>query len=140
MSARERIDLFDVVQGCLLLVKQHPDLDGVEVVAELEGGPISMIGDADLIHRALFNLILNGAQSVGKGGRVLVTLENEASRLRPRGTDIERPIRLSVSDSGPGITDEERDRIFDPFLRRRPGVVDSVSRSGASRSRSARGG
>lgn len=121
MSARERIDLFDVVQGCLLLVKQHPDLDGVEVVAELEGGPISMIGDADLIHRALFNLILNGAQSVGEGGRVLVTLENEASRLRPRGTDIERPIRLSVSDSGPGITDEERDRIFDPFFTTKSG-------------------
>ncbi|MCH1571388.1 MAG: ATP-binding protein [Longimicrobiales bacterium] len=121
MSARERIDLFDIVRGCLLLVKQHPDLNGVEVVADIEDGPIQIIGDADLIHRALFNLILNGAQSAGEGGRVLVTLENEANRRRPRGTNIEHPIRLSVSDSGPGITDEERERIFDPFFTTKAG-------------------
>jgi len=121
MSARERIDLFDIVRGCLLLVKQHPDLNGVEVVADIEDGPIQIIGDADLIHRALFNLILNGAQSAGEGGRVLVTLENEANRRRPRGTDVEHPIRLSVSDSGPGITDEERERIFDPFFTTKAG-------------------
>lgn len=121
MSAREEFDLFDVVRGCLLLVKQHPDLKGVEVVADLDPGPMPMIGDADLIHRALFNLVLNGAQSAGKGGRVLVTLENEAGRLRPRGTEIARPIRLAVSDSGPGIPPEERGRIFDPFFTTKSG-------------------
>jgi len=121
MSTRARIDLYDVVRGCLLLVKQHPDLKGVEVVAVLEDGPMPMVGDADLLHRALFNLVLNGAQSAGKGGRVRVTLDNEAGRLRPRGTEVEHPIRLSVSDSGPGIEEEERARIFDPFFTTKTG-------------------
>jgi len=116
MTAREELDAYALVRGCLLLVKQHPDLKGVEVVAELDDGPIPMIGDADLLHRALFNLVLNGAQSAGPGGRVVVSLEDERDRRRPRGTAIEHPIRISVGDSGPGISPDERGRIFDPFF------------------------
>ncbi len=121
MSARERVDLHGLVRGCLLVAKQHPDLGGVEVIGVLDDGPIDVIGDADLLHRALFNLVLNGAQSAGRGGRVVVTLENEADRKRPRGTDIERPIRISVADSGPGIVREQRARIFDPFFTTKAG-------------------
>ncbi len=121
MSAREGLDLHALVRGCLLVVKQHPDLKDVELVAELDDGPIDIVGDADLLHRALFNLVLNGAQSAGPGGRVRVTLANEADRKRPRGTSVQRPIRLSIGDSGPGITAEERARIFDPFFTTKAG-------------------
>ncbi len=121
MSAREQLDIHAVVRGCLLLVKQHPDLKGVDVLATLDEGPIPIIGDADLLHRAIFNLVLNGAQSAGPGGRVVVSLENEPDRLRPRGTDIQRPIRISVGDSGGGIDQAERGRIFDPFFTTKAG-------------------
>ena len=121
MSVRERIDVNPLVRGCLLIAKQHPDLEGVEVVATLDDGPIEIVGDADLLHRALFNLVLNGAQSAGPGGRVRVSLEDEPTRRRPRGTDIERPVRLSVGDSGPGIDEVERGRIFDPFYTTKRG-------------------
>jgi signal transduction histidine kinase len=116
MGDRDELDLHPLVRGCLLVVKQHPDLKGVEVIAELDDGPIPVIGDPDLLHRALFNLVLNGAQSAGPGGKVTVTLANEADRFRPRGTKIPHPIRLSVADTGPGISDDERARIFDPFF------------------------
>ena len=121
MGDRDELDLHTLVRGCLLVVKQHPDLEDVEVVAELEDGPIPVLGDADLLHRALFNLVLNGAQSAGKGGRVTVTLADEADRFRPRGTTIPHPVRLSVSDTGPGISEEARARIFDPFFTTREG-------------------
>jgi two-component system sensor histidine kinase PilS (NtrC family) len=121
MSAREELDVHELVRGCLLLVKQHPDLKGVDVVATLDDGPIPIIGDADLLHRALFNLVLNGAQAAGGGGRVVVSLEDERERLRPRGTDIPHPIRLSVGDSGSGIDRSEKGRIFDPFFTTKSG-------------------
>jgi len=116
MSAREEVDLHDVVRGCLVLVKQHPEAAGVAIHSEIDPGPIPIIGDADLIHRALFNLVLNGAQAAGPGGRVLVSLNDERDRPRPRGTDIEYPVRLTISDSGEGIVSEVRNRIFDPFF------------------------
>jgi two-component system, NtrC family, sensor histidine kinase PilS len=121
MSARQPVEMHDLVRGCLLVVKQHPDLEGVDVVAHMDDGPVPLVGDADLLHRALFNLVLNGAQSAGPGGRVVVTLQNERERRRPRGTEISRPIRLSVGDSGAGIAPSERGRIFDPFFTTKSG-------------------
>ncbi|HET9949453.1 MAG TPA: ATP-binding protein, partial [Longimicrobiales bacterium] len=116
MEAKGEVDLHTVVRGCLLVVKQHPDTEGVTITAELDDGPILVPGDADLLHRALFNLVLNGAQSAGSGGRVAITLRDERHRPRPRGTDIQHPVRLVVSDSGAGIPPEVRARMFDPFF------------------------
>ena len=120
MSARDEIDLHAVVRGCLMVVKQHPDAAGVDIVSKLDPGPIHVVGDGDLLHRALFNLVLNGAQSAGRGGRVTVSLADERDQGRPRGTEIDHPVRLTVSDSGEGIRPEVRARIFDPFFTTKP--------------------
>ena len=120
IGARKEIDLHGVVRGCLAAVRQHPDTRDVSITAELEDGPLPMVGDADLIHRALFNLVLNGAQSAGPGGRVVVALADHRAYPRPRGTDVQYPIRLTVSDSGEGISSEAQARIFDPFFTTKP--------------------
>lgn len=116
MSARSEVDLVDVIRNCLMVLRQHPDLADVDIVTELDEGPILVVGDADLLHRALFNLVLNGGQSAGAGGRVAVSLRDERDGLSPRGIDIEHPVRLTVGDSGAGISTEARARIFDPFF------------------------
>lgn len=120
MSARDPTDLKAVVRGCILVAKQHPDVAQVAIVEELPPGPVQVVGDADLLHRALFNLVLNGAQSAGPGGRVTVSLADDRDHPRPRGTDIEHPVRLTVSDSGPGIAPDVVSRIFDPFFTTKP--------------------
>jgi signal transduction histidine kinase len=120
ISARDQIDLKAVVRECLLIAKQHPDVAGVEIVESLPQGPVLVAGDGDLLHRALFNLVLNGAQSAGPGGRVTVSLADDREHSRPRGTDIEHPVRLTVSDSGPGIEAGVVARIFDPFFTTKP--------------------
>jgi two-component system sensor histidine kinase PilS (NtrC family) len=120
MSAREQLDLRAVVRGCLMIAKQHPDLASVEIVEELPHDSLWVVGDTDLLHRAIFNLVLNGAQSAGAGGRVTVSLADEGDHPRPRGTDIEHPVRLTVADNGPGIAPEVVARIFDPFFTTKP--------------------
>jgi nitrogen-specific signal transduction histidine kinase len=39
----------------------------------------------------------------------------------PRGTGIDQPIRLQVQDDGPGIPEDIRERLFQPFVSGRPG-------------------
>ncbi|MGH7180077.1 MAG: ATP-binding protein, partial [Tepidisphaeraceae bacterium] len=66
-----------------------------------------------LLGQAVLNLVMNGIEAAGAGGRVTVEYCSP-----PRGSDA-RQLHLVVTDSGPGIPDEVVDRIFDPFFTTR---------------------
>ena len=121
IASREELDLGDVVRDCLDLVRRHPDVAGVEVAAELSEGSVPVIGDADLLHRALFNLVLNGAQAAGPGGRVAIELRASRRGSAPAGTPPDSRVQLVVTDSGPGVDPEVSGRIFDPFFTTKEG-------------------
>lgn len=115
-----RVELSDVVRDAAALARQHPDApEGVTVSCEGLDAGLNIPGDADLLHRAVYNLVLNALQFSGEGGRVAVTLQDFRTQP-PGGIQVPRPVALSVRDSGPGIPDDELDRIFDPFYTTRP--------------------
>jgi nitrogen fixation/metabolism regulation signal transduction histidine kinase len=60
--------------------------------------------DPELMYRVLSNLVLNALDAMPEGGRIAI-----ATRAAPEGLEI------SVSDSGVGLTPEERDRLFTPY-------------------------
>ncbi|TLZ25007.1 MAG: hypothetical protein E6K27_12055 [Gammaproteobacteria bacterium] len=72
---------------------------------------LSVRGDADDLRTLLRNLVDNAVRYTGAGGRVDVSVEEEAAGDA-------RVARLTVSDDGPGIPPEERERVFDRFHRR----------------------
>jgi two-component system, sporulation sensor kinase E len=67
--------------------------------------------DAELLYRALANLVLNAIQVQGSGG--MVRLEAAA--------DGAKGVQIRVLDSGPGIPEEDLERVFQPFFSRRAG-------------------
>src|SRR2546430_6487703 len=71
---------------------------------------LSVRGDADDLRTLLRNLVDNAVRYTGAGGRVDVSVEEEEGGARAA--------RLTVSDDGPGIPPEERERVFDRFHRR----------------------
>jgi two-component system sensor histidine kinase PilS (NtrC family) len=95
--------------------------DGVRVFCDAERDEFIVEGDEDLLHRAVFNLLLNAIQASPEGGEVRV----EVSPALPEhlgGTRFEYGAALlSVSDAGHGIPVEIRDRLFDPFFTTKPG-------------------
>ena len=65
-----------------------------------------------LLEQALFNILENAARFSPIGAEVRV----EARRIDPAEAGERRTLRLRVIDRGPGIPEEERQRIFDPFF------------------------
>jgi two-component system nitrogen regulation sensor histidine kinase NtrY len=60
--------------------------------------------DADLFHRVLSNLVLNAIDAMPEGGVLMIRTRAEGERAK-----------LEISDTGVGLTPEERDRLFTPY-------------------------
>ena len=74
--------------------------------AQLDGDPVQVRGDPRLLRRLLRNLLENAQRHGAPPVRVHVA--RDASN-----------VQISVSDEGPGIPAEERERVFEPFYRRK---------------------
>ena len=114
------VDLRDVVRQAMGLVAQHPDADGgPRVEYESPAEPILVDGDEDLLHRAVFNLLLNAVQHCGAVGHVNVAVSRALNGDLPVSVRLEGPARIIVQDSGPGIREEDIPHLFDPFFTTR---------------------
>ena len=115
------VDLREVGIAVTRLVKEHPACRADAQLA-VEGPRTVMEGDADLLHRILYNLVLNAVQSARGPMRVTVSVRAAHGADVPQGSDhLEQAARLQVRDDGPGIPVEIRERLFEPFVSGRPG-------------------
>jgi CheY-like chemotaxis protein len=77
--------------------------------------------DAGQISQVFYNLVINAREAMVEGGVLAIAAVNF-----PTGTDSEMPlpegkyIKISVSDTGPGIPPEVQQQIFDPFYTTKP--------------------
>jgi two-component system, OmpR family, sensor kinase len=65
-------------------------------------------GDAELLHRALENVVRNSVRHTPSGGQVHIIGEYDVSRSE---------VRLVIADEGPGVGTAELASIFEPFFR-----------------------
>jgi two-component system sensor histidine kinase PilS (NtrC family) len=123
VTAPEPVDLLPLLGNVVELVRAHPDAAGREVVLACEGAPASVWirGAEDLMHRAIFNLALNGVQWAGEGGRVTLAIDEVRSDLLSPALGALGLIRVTVRDTGPGVPEDSVEQVFDPFFTRRPG-------------------
>jgi two-component system sensor histidine kinase PilS (NtrC family) len=116
------VDLGAVAEGAAALARAHPDRRPSVTVRCAAPAGLVVEGDEDLLHRAVFNLVLNAVQATGDGGEVRVELAAaEADALSDGFLFDHGAVALRVSDSGPGIPPDMRDRLFDPFTTTKPG-------------------
>lgn len=93
-----------------MLARQVVAREGASEAVEVkvEAGTEAM-AHRELLARALANVIRNAVRSAGEARPVCVTASREGET-----------VRLTVSDSGPGVPEEELDKLFDPFYRLEP--------------------
>jgi len=109
LNLRE-VDLRKVVERALALCSAKLDDKQVNVVTSFEDSVEPVRGDPEKLAQAVVNLINNAADAVSHGGNVVVALRPGHNGSREVGTV------LLISDDGPGVPPEDRDRVFKPFF------------------------
>ncbi len=116
----EPVDLYAVATAAVRLVREHPDCRP-DAAIRIEGERTVLDGDEDLLHRTIANLLLNAVQAARGPVGVTISIHGVAEPDLPPGSGIERGVRLVIRDNGPGIPDEIREHLFEPFVSARPG-------------------
>jgi PAS domain S-box-containing protein len=102
---RQPLDLSAIVEDAVAGARPAGEENGLELLTNLDG-PVPVQGDPDRLAQVVSNLLSNAIKFTPTGGTITVGLCAVAGQAL-----------LSVTDSGPGIADEERPRIFERFYR-----------------------
>jgi signal transduction histidine kinase len=131
VAALEPVDLGAAVQGMMVLAGQALRDAGIQVQLRLPDVLPPVVGQIILIEQVLLNLVLNARDA-------LLERPPERRRLRieAEGGDAEAPetVVVRVVDTGPGLTSETLEKLFEPFYTTKPpglgtGLGLSISRT-----------
>jgi PAS domain S-box-containing protein len=98
-------DLRTIFEEVAILAAPDAARHGVKVVRDLPAEPLLVRVDTDLMKQAILNLVINGVQSMEKGGMLTITAFRE-----------EENIVGEVRDQGSGIPADAREKIFELYF------------------------
>jgi two-component system cell cycle sensor histidine kinase/response regulator CckA len=116
---REALDMNQVVSDLETMIRPIIGEDiGLEI--RREDGPNQVVGDSGVLLQMLLNLCVNARDAMRDGGKLFLRVERVALGERycnaHAGIDPGRYVRLTVADTGCGMSNEVRQRIFEPFF------------------------
>jgi len=103
----ETVDLNEIVRSVMKLYDAQLKVEGgskIDSELHLAEGRLPMQADGEQLRRAIGNLVLNAIDAMSSGGVLRIASSSQNGH-----------VRLSVSDSGQGLTDEECARLFTPY-------------------------
>jgi C4-dicarboxylate-specific signal transduction histidine kinase len=103
----ERVEVDEVIERSLSLMHEQLRLRGIEVELDLCEDELIVLGNPIQLEQVFINLLTNARDALASSDRKLIRI---ATAL-----DGEQ-IRITFSDTGPGIPRELEQRIFDPFF------------------------
>ncbi|MCG8473804.1 MAG: ATP-binding protein [Desulfobacterales bacterium] len=103
----KRVNLSSFVDNCVKLVAMRAKEKGITIATDFDDAPENAFLDPDKVSQVLLNLFLNAIEATEPGGDILLKAN------RPIGSS---DLVLSVTDTGCGISEENRAHIFDPYF------------------------
>jgi signal transduction histidine kinase len=98
------------IQEVAGLLKAEAEQKGVELKVDVPEEPCSVNADAQQLKQATMNILLNAIQATPAGGSVSLSCHKKG-----------RQLRILIADTGPGIAEELKERVFDPYYTTREG-------------------
>ncbi len=112
-SAREQIDLNEILDDAVAVTEHNLNLSHIKVVLELAKDLPQVVGDPERLRQVLVNLINNAHHAMEKveEGRLLLRTRWDAQAAK---------VIVEIQDTGHGIPEHIKARIFDPFFTTKP--------------------
>ena len=107
---RTEEDIGQILEQLLSLITPHADLNGVNIYLTMTGHCPQVLVDKDKLKQALLNIVLNAIEAMIDGGDIAINVSKKDSYLN-----------ISIKDTGPGIPDEQHDKIFGLFYSTKSG-------------------
>ncbi len=109
----DRINLNDVVNKTLGVIKNQPLFHNIDLVLHLDAGLCPIFGNAIRLNQVVMNVMVNAVQAMKTGGTLTIITRNRANR---------EIAEVLIRDTGHGIAPDQREKIFDPFFTtKKPG-------------------
>lgn len=120
---REQIDLIELTRRIIDAYSRRINDGAVRFEMELPSGTeaVFVSATAERLAQVLENLLDNAAGFSPPGGNITVTVGRKG--IQPAGKAV---ASLQVADEGPGIPEEDLERIFDRFVSNRPDKGDHM--------------
>jgi signal transduction histidine kinase len=99
-----RFSLREALEQGVVMVRERATEGGVHVSLELAPDVDVVRGDERRVRQVVFNLLSNAVKFTPEGGSIVVATAR-----------VDREVRISVTDSGPGVAPEDHERIFAEF-------------------------
>lgn len=106
-AARSPVDISGVASEAMSLLQARCAKNGIVMKRDFARSGTIVSGDAGQLKQVVVNLAVNAIHAMPRGGTLTVRTELESDTDR---------VRLTVSDTGVGMSEEIRRRIFEPFF------------------------
>jgi signal transduction histidine kinase len=108
------VALEDLVSACISMAAGEAGERGVDV--KVESAEVTLTGSVGgALREALSNLVINAVQATERGGQVRIEASVRNDQAAGFRVSNESRLILTVTDTGPGISVQEQQRIFEPF-------------------------
>ncbi len=101
----EQVLVNKIIEEVMAQVSHHEPLQDVEIEMELKSDVPLIRGDSERLKQVFTNIVVNALQAMNGQGRLKIVSRVEGSN-----------VEIRFEDSGPGITEELQQKIFNPFF------------------------
>lgn len=106
---KQRIIISEVIDKTLDLLCHRLELHSVDIIRKQSAKLPAIEADSELLKEVFVNLMVNACEAMQDGGEIVIS-EEEALAEK-----IGRAVVVKVQDNGPGMSEEVRKRVLEPF-------------------------
>lgn len=114
-----KVNIVEIVEDYVMSYVDYVSWNGIELIFDTNTEECMIEVDIEFIGRIILNLISNGVKYTAKGGKIYVVIEEKMDK-----------VFIKVSDTGSGINEEIKNKIFNRYASTNKTISDSKSGTG----------